>query len=90
MEVFGDHVARVTLNRPAARNAVDGALALQLESAVRQTEADPDVRTVILAGAGRGFCAGADLVEFAAGRHAALWTHDGGFAGFVNHLRRKP
>lgn len=90
VEMCGGHVARVTLNRPAARNAVDGALALQLEAAVRQTEADPDIRVVVLTGAGRGFCAGADLVEFAAGRHAALWTDEGGFAGFVNHVRRKP
>lgn len=90
VKFVGDHVARVTLNRPTARNAVDGAMARQLEAAVRQTEADPDIRAVVLVGSGRGFCAGADLVEFAAGRHAALWTDHGGFAGFVNHTRRKP
>lgn len=90
VEMVSDHVARVTLNRPAARNAVDGAVARQLEAAVRDTEADPDIRAVVLTGAGRGFCAGADLAEFAAGRHAALWTHEGGFAGFVNNVRRKP
>lgn len=90
-ERLGAHVARVTLNRPAKRNAVNGAVTRLLSRYVREAEADPEIRVVILSG-GRGevFCAGADLGEVAAGRGADLSTADGGFAGFVNAPRRKP
>ena len=90
LERLGDGVARVVLNRPAVRNAVDGALANALGRAVRETEADPEIRVVILTGAGsQAFCAGADLAEVARGNEAALWTRDGGFAGFVEAVRSK-
>src|SRR3954463_7589514 len=90
LEHLDGHVARITLNRPNARNAVNGDLANSLERAVRDTETNSEVRVVVLTGAGRGFCAGADLAEVAAGREAALWTESGGFAGFVKSIRRKP
>ncbi|HEX4766762.1 MAG TPA: enoyl-CoA hydratase-related protein [Lichenihabitans sp.] len=90
LERPGGGVARVILNRPAVRNAVDGALANALERAVRETEADPEIRVVILTGAGsKAFCAGADLAEVARGNEAALWTRGGGFAGFVEAVRSK-
>ena len=89
VERLGDGVAWVTLNRPAARNAVNAALAVALGTAVRDVEADPAIRVAVLAGAGRGFCAGADLSVVAAGGEAALWTPDGGFAGFVAAPRAK-
>ncbi len=90
LERLGDGVARVVLNRPTVRNAVDGALAHALGRAVRETEADPEIRVVILTGAGsQAFCAGADLAEVARGNEAALWTRDGGFAGFVEAVRSK-
>jgi enoyl-CoA hydratase/carnithine racemase len=55
-------VARVTLNRPDVRNALNEALLHELESALRRLEEDPDARVVVLRGAGdRAFCAGADL-----------------------------
>lgn len=85
-----DHVALVTLNRPAARNAVNAELALALEAIVRHTEADPDIWVVVLTGGGEVFCAGADLKEVAAGRASGLFTSANGFAGFVNAPRRKP
>lgn len=86
-----DHVMRVTLNRPAMRNAVNGALAQALEAAIDQTEADDHVRVVILAAAGdRSFCAGADLAAAAAGKAAEMVTARGGFAGFVRAPRTKP
>lgn len=57
-----DHIARVTIDRPERRNAVDAATADQLEEAWQSIEADPDVRVVILTGSGdKAFCAGADL-----------------------------
>ncbi|WP_176598992.1 MULTISPECIES: enoyl-CoA hydratase-related protein [Sphingobium] len=85
------HVARVTINRPDARNAINGAVARALEQAVIETEADDEIRCVILTGAGdRAFCAGADLKEISAGRIGDLVTRNGGFAGFVRAPRQKP
>src|SRR4051794_19546222 len=89
-DLIGDHVALVTLNRPAARNAVNGALAVELEGALHATEEDPNILAVVLTGAGdNAFCTGADLKEVAAGNEAALWTAAGGFAGFVYAPRTK-
>jgi enoyl-CoA hydratase/carnithine racemase len=85
------HVALVTLNRPEARNAVNGAVAHGLDAAVKRVEADDSIWLAILTGAGpHAFCAGADLKEVAAGNGAALSTPDGGFGGFVRAPRRKP
>ncbi len=84
------HVALVTLNRPAARNAVDAALAAGLEQAVRETEDDPDIRAVVLTGSGtKAFCAGADLKAVAAGGGNALFRPDYGFAGITDAARAK-
>jgi len=58
----------VTLNRPAARNAVDGPTALLLADAFRAFDADAEARVAILTGAGGHFCAGADLADMAAAR----------------------
>jgi enoyl-CoA hydratase/carnithine racemase len=54
-------VATVTLNRAEAMNAWNAAIAAALSSALRACDADDDVRAVVLTGAGRAFCAGADL-----------------------------
>ncbi len=55
------------LNRPAARNALNGALIAAISDAVLFAEADPDVRVLVLTGTGdRAFCAGMDLADFAA------------------------
>jgi enoyl-CoA hydratase/carnithine racemase len=55
-------VARVTLNRPQARNALSRTLVRELGEALERYEADPEARVIVLAGAGdRAFCAGADL-----------------------------
>ena len=91
VEMCGDHVAVVTLNRPEARNAVNPRVAEELQQAVDRIEADPDVWVAILTGAGgRVFCAGADLKEVSAGHLDGLSTAAGGFAGFVNGRRAKP
>lgn len=85
------HVALVTLCRPDARNAVNGAVARALDRIVKATESDDQVRAVVLTGAGgQAFCAGADLKEIAQGRLHELSTRDGGFAGFVRAQRSKP
>lgn len=56
-------VARVTLNRPAARNALDLPMCLALRAAFEALDADAAVRAVLLDAAGPVFCAGADLKE---------------------------
>ena len=54
-------VATVTLNRPQSLNSMNDALMLGLDDALQRVEADDGVRVVVLTGAGRGFCSGADL-----------------------------
>ncbi len=89
-EVREPHIALVTINRPEARNAVNGAVAQALEAAVDRSEADNDIRVVVLTGAGpHAFCAGADLKEVSAGNGDSLWTQRGGFAGFVRRDRTR-
>ena len=56
-----DAVATVTLNRPDIHNAFDETLIAHLTAAFVSLDDNPDVRVVVLAGAGRSFCAGADL-----------------------------
>ena len=54
-------VARVTLNRPEKRNALNDAVVAGLKAALRAADADESVRAVVLTGAGADFCSGADL-----------------------------
>jgi 2-(1,2-epoxy-1,2-dihydrophenyl)acetyl-CoA isomerase len=56
-------VATITLNRPAALNALDAELQRQLLATLRAVRSDPSVRALVLTGAGRAFCAGQDLRE---------------------------
>ncbi|HSG88805.1 MAG TPA: enoyl-CoA hydratase-related protein [Pseudomonadales bacterium] len=56
-----DHVALVTLNRPERMNAWNQAIANGLSDALTEAQADDRVRAVVITGAGRAFCAGADL-----------------------------
>jgi enoyl-CoA hydratase/carnithine racemase len=60
-------IATVTLNRPDRLNAYTASLGDQLRAAMRRATDDPGVRVIILTGAGRGFCAGADMDNLAAG-----------------------
>ena len=67
-------IARITLNRPEALNAIDAELPGELEDAVRRANADPGVHVIVLSGAGRAFCAGYDLTAYAqaAGTNAGV------------------
>ena len=88
-ERLPDHVALVTINRPAARNAVNGAVTQALDAIVASTEAASDIWAVVLTGAGNlAFSAGADLKDVSAGRGDELWTERGGFGGFVFEIGR--
>jgi len=69
-EVDGDGVALVTLNRPEKLNAMTARMGAELADAMAEADADDTVRAVVMTGAGRAFCAGADLgsgTGFAAG-----------------------
>ena len=57
-----DGIAQVTLNRPDRLNALNLALIKDLRSAATAIDADPGIRAVVLTGAGRAFCSGADLM----------------------------
>jgi crotonobetainyl-CoA hydratase len=89
-----DHVLLITINRPEARNAINLAVHLGVGRALVQADADPQIRVIVLTGAGdKAFCAGADLKAVAAGE--PLMPDDPvergwGFAGYVNHPISKP
>ena len=77
-------VARLTLNAPTSLNALSDAMLAALKARLTELAADPRVRVVLLAGAGRAFCAGHDLKEMQAGRAAP----DKGAAYFADLFAR--
>jgi methylglutaconyl-CoA hydratase len=58
-----DGVARITLNRPDKRNALDGEIVAELKAAFTASASDDGCRVVLLTGAGTDFCSGADLAS---------------------------
>jgi enoyl-CoA hydratase/carnithine racemase len=81
----------LTLNRPEARNAINGALSRALVAAFKEIEADESCRAVVLTGAGdRAFCAGMDLKVLAAGEAEEVMGAEGGFGGIVRRQFPKP
>lgn len=86
------NVMIITINRPEARNAVNAAVSTAVGDALEQAQHDPDVRAVVITGAGeKSFCAGADLKAIA--RRENLYHPDHGewgFAGYVRHFIDKP
>ena len=87
-------IGLITLNRPDARNAVNGEVAEAMEWAIDQMEDDDEVWVGIIRANTEGhpkpvFCAGADLKAINSGE-GNLNTKRGGFAGFVYRERRKP
>ena len=83
-----DNVLVITLNRPDARNAVNGALAQGIADALDELDADAELSVGVLTGAGGFFCAGMDLGAFVKGE--SPWYGDRGFAGIAQRSARKP
>ena len=83
-------VAIVTIDRPQARNAVDGPTAAALAAAFRRFEADAALAVAVLTGAGGTFCAGADLKAVAAGRGNPVRLDGDGPMGPTRMLLGKP
>lgn len=83
-------VGVLTLNRPDARNAVNGDVANGMEAAIDQLEDNDEAWVGILTHVGPVFSAGADLKAINAGKAAELQTARGGFAGLVQRKRTKP
>ena len=69
------HILTITLNRPAAMNAITSEMLADLNTALKDADDDKTVRAVILTGAGRAFCSGLDLKQAASG---------GGIAGALS------
>jgi enoyl-CoA hydratase len=84
------HIALLTINRPEARNAVNGDVASAMEAGLDRLEEDADTWVGIIAGAPPAFCAGADLKAISSGQAGGLNTQRGGFAGLVRRARVKP
>lgn len=83
-------VALITINRPDARNAVNGDVATGMEAAIDRLEDDPEAWVGVVTGEGPVFSAGADLKTVASGRAAEINTARGGFAGITERERVKP
>jgi enoyl-CoA hydratase/carnithine racemase len=85
------NVEILTINRPEARNAINGEVAQGLADAFDQLAVDHDCWVVVLTGAGdKSFSAGMDLKAFAAGEGASIMGASGGFAGIAQREFPKP
>ncbi|WP_082946258.1 crotonase/enoyl-CoA hydratase family protein [Mycobacterium sp. E1747] len=86
------NVMVITINRPEARNAVNGAVSIGVGDALEEAQRDREVRAVVITGAGdKSFCAGADL-KAVSRRENIYHPHrpEWGFAGYVRHFIDKP
>ncbi|MGA9375807.1 MAG: enoyl-CoA hydratase [Mycobacterium sp.] len=79
-----DHVATVTVNDPDRRNAVTAEMSAALRAAVESAEANPDVHAVVLTGAGKAFCAGANLTALGEAAEDGLRVIYDGFLAVAN------
>ena len=79
-----DHVALITVNDPERRNAVTAEISAALRAAVDAAEASPEVHALIVTGAGKAFCAGADLTALGAATEDGLRGIYDGFLAVAN------
>ncbi len=89
IEVHGN-VLVMKINRPEARNAVNGDVAQGIEAGIDRLEEDDSLWVGVLTGTREFFCAGADLKLINAGKPGEMMTGKGGFAGIVTRERTKP
>lgn len=88
-----DGVARITLNRPEKRNALSPELIAALREAIDRSATEPAVRVVLITGAGRDFCSGADLAGLDKAAEAGVLSHLAGaqtMADLFLLMRRHP
>jgi enoyl-CoA hydratase len=83
-----DGVQIITINRPEAKNALNGAVAVGIAAAVDELDEDDDLRVGILTGAGGTFCAGMDLKAFLRGESPTVEGR--GLGGITSRPPRKP
>jgi enoyl-CoA hydratase len=85
------NVEILTINRPEARNAINGAVTNAMSAALDELTADPDCWVVVITGSGdKAFSAGMDLKAFASGEGGAIMGAAGGFAGVTRRDFPKP
>lgn len=89
IEVHGN-VLVMKINRPEARNAVNGDVANGIEAGLDRLEEDDSLWVGVLTGTREFFCAGADLKLINAGKPGEMMTAKGGFGGIVTRERTKP
>jgi enoyl-CoA hydratase len=77
-ELDGDRILRVTLNRPERRNAIDAVMHDELRQLYGRMADDTEIEVVVITGAGKGFCAGADFKQMQDNNDAA--AYDDGFS----------
>ncbi len=74
-----NQIARITLNRPQALNALNETMGEELNAALKEAERDPETRCLVITGAGRAFSAGEDVSglkeRYAGGAHPSLGDH---------------
>lgn len=80
-----DGIARVTLNRPERLNGMTNRMVVETHDAVVRAAGDPDVRVLVLTGAGRGFCPGADLGHYTSSE--ASDASEGGASLTLEHFQ---
>ena len=85
-----DHVAIITLNRPEKLNAFNPESYQVTTDALKRADADPDVRCIVLTGAGRGFCSGDDVAELMGGEGLANLTAEFEVPGPTMRQSRTP
>lgn len=84
-------VAKITLNRPEALNALENSMIAALVAAIREAGSDPDTRVILIEGAGKAFCAGDDLKDMGTAEHPRsddlLEEYERGYPAIVKALR---
>jgi len=85
------HVDILTINRPEARNAINGAVSAAMAGHMEELAEDPECWVVVITGSGdKAFSAGMDLKAFSSGEGGAIMSAPGGFAGLTQRDFPKP